>query len=35
MKKVYRKPTLQRRDNIRGITAQENGAVVSPFVTGT
>ena len=26
MKKTYQKPTLVRRDNIRKITAQDNGA---------
>ncbi len=29
MKKHYEKPTLARRDNIRRITAQQNGAAIS------
>ena len=35
MKKTYRKPTLFLRDNIRRVTAQENGSTVSGPVINT
>ena len=35
MKKTYSKPTLVLRDNIRRVTAQENGSNVSASVDFT